>query len=262
MSATQRQAFVSAAAKWSTIITGDVPDLAVNLAPYQCDSQSPALNMMVDDLVIFAAVEPIDGVNNILGAAGWCFRRTGGLPIIGTMRFDVADVAGLEATNRLNSVILHEMGHVVGIGTMWTAKGLLQLASSGSNVLDTYFSGVSGIAGFNSIGGATYTGGQKVPVENTGGVGTVNSHWRESVLANELMTGYLNTGSNPLSLLTIRSLEDIGYSVNTNAADPFALALSLRSNLGGDPGALDLSNDIYSGKQSTIDTRGSVVRIR
>jgi hypothetical protein len=262
MTASQRQAFVDAAARWRSIITSELPDVSLNIGAGQCDTNTPSINMTADDLVILAAIEPIDGVGNILGSAGWCFRRTGGLPVLGTMRFDIADVAALEAGNRLNAVILHEMGHVIGVGTMWTIKGLLQSPSTSSSTLDTYFSGVSGIAGFDAIGGLTYTLGQKVPVENTGGVGTMNAHWRESVLANELMTGFLNTGSNPLSALTVRSLEDIGYTVNASAADPFALALSLRSSLGGDPDALNLGNDAYTGRQSTIDTRGKIVRIR
>jgi len=42
-----------------------------------------------------------------------------------------------------------------------------------------------------------------VPVEAGGGPGTALAHWRESVMTNELMTGYINLGKNPLSLVTI-----------------------------------------------------------
>jgi hypothetical protein len=65
-----------------------------------------------------------------------------------------------------------------------------------------------------------------VPVENSGGPGTRDSHWRESILTNELMTGYANTGPMPLSRITIGSLQDIGYSVNYAAADPYTPSLS------------------------------------
>ena len=87
------------------------------------------------------------------------------------------------------------------------------------------------------MGGTTYTGGgssppagNKVPVENCGtspyvspvcGGGTVNGHWREVVLGNELMTGYLNAGSNPLSIASIAAQGDIGYTVNYAAADTY-----------------------------------------
>ena len=262
MTASQRQAFVSAANRWSSIVTSDQPDLSGFSVPEgACDAGTPSINIPIDDILIFAAIQPIDGVGAILGSAGWCFRRVAGLPVIGSMMFDVADVANLEATNRFGSVILHEMGHVLGIGTMWTIKGLLQ-NPSGASSLDTYFSGPSAIGGFNAIGGSTYTGGQKVPVENTGGLGTINTRWRESVLANELMTGFINSGSNPLSLLTVRSLEDLGYTVNAAMADPFNLTLSLRASIVGDTGGLPLVNDVYTGPQWTIDSRGRVTRIR
>ena len=35
------------------------------------------------------------------------------------------------------------------------------------------------------------------------------------------MTGYVNENPNPVSLLTIANLEDIGYKVNYNAADQY-----------------------------------------
>jgi hypothetical protein len=60
-----------------------------------------------------------------------------------------------------------------------------------------------------------------VPVENTGGLGTRNGHWRETTFGNELMTGFLNSGKNPLSRLTIASLRDLGYIVNLSVADPY-----------------------------------------
>jgi hypothetical protein len=61
-----------------------------------------------------------------------------------------------------------------------------------------------------------------VPVENTGGAGTRDSHWRESTFNNELMTGYLNNGSNPLSRITVASLADIGYQVDISRADAYS----------------------------------------
>jgi hypothetical protein len=43
------------------------------------------------------------------------------------------------------------------------------------------------------------------------------------VFANELMTGFLNPGVNPISRLTIAALEDLGYEVDYGAADPYVL---------------------------------------
>jgi hypothetical protein len=60
-------------------------------------------------------------------------------------------------------------------------------------------------------------------VENTGGSGTADAHWRESVFGKELMTGYYNPGSpNPLSRVTVGAMADLGYLVNMNAADSYS----------------------------------------
>jgi hypothetical protein len=66
-------------------------------------------------------------------------------------------------------------------------------------------------------------------VENTGEQGTPDGHWRESVMGNELMTGYIAGTPNPLSLVTVESLADQGYSVSTAAADPYNLATALQA---------------------------------
>jgi len=258
---TQRTAFTDAATRWQGLITGDLSNVAIGLDADDCGVSHPSVNLTIDDLVIFAGVETMDGPGAVLGSAGPCLiRNSNSLPVLGIMRFDVADVEALETAGQLGSVILHEMGHVLGIGSLWSTKGLLQSPSSAGSVLDTYFNGANGITGFNNIGGSTYTGGQKVPVENTGGAGTVNAHWRESVLVNELMTGYLNAGANPLSQLTVRSLTDLGYTANAAGADAFFLTLSVRDR-GEAPGLL-LLNDVWNGPLHRVDAVGRMTRIR
>ena len=41
-----------------------------------------------------------------------------------------------------------------------------------------------------------------------------------SVFGNELMTGFLNAGRNPLSRLTIAALQDMGYEVRLRERRP------------------------------------------
>jgi hypothetical protein len=259
MTATQRTAFVNSAARWATLVRNDLADISTSIPEDACGTGTPSMNTTFDDLVIFAAAVDIDGPGAVLGQAGPCFIRTGGLPVIGKMEFDIADLATMEGNNQLGSVILHEMGHVLGIGTLWTNKSLLQNPSSPGNPVDTFYSGVNGIVGFDAIGGNTYTGGAKVPVENTGGPGTMNGHWRESILRNELMTGYINAGQNPLSALTVRSLTDLGYGVDPSRADPFSLALTVRAP--GAESSLKLHNDLYTGPLYTVDRGGRFTRV-
>ena len=62
-----------------------------------------------------------------------------------------------------------------------------------------------------------------VPVANTGAVSTRFLHFRELTFGNELMTGMIAEADNPISRVTIANLEDIGYSVNYDAADSYQL---------------------------------------
>ncbi len=246
-SANQLTTFGQAATRWETIITGDLSNIAnFSSAAGSCNSPN-AIQEALDDLIIIVRLENIDGAGAVLGSAGPCLVRTAGLTALGSMRFDTSDLPSLEAAGSFGSVILHEMGHVLGIGTLWNSKGFLQLASTTSAKQDTHFNGPEAIAGFNVVGGTNYTGagqqvpgGAKVPVENctnntptTCGGGTINSHWREGVLKSELMTGYLGSSvtGNPLSVLTIGSLKDIGYVVDLNQADSFFEVMSLQAGL-------------------------------
>jgi hypothetical protein len=130
------------------------------------------------------------------------------------MRLITADGA-LEQSGRLGDVILHELGHVLGIGTVWDLTGTID----GEGTADPFFNGNDARQSFLLAGG-TSPAGYGVPVENTGGAGTRDSHWRESVLGAELMTGWISGSSNPLSAITIASLGDLGYG-DPSRADPF-----------------------------------------
>lgn len=201
--ASQRAIFERAAVEWESIIVGDLPNAIYN-------------GVIVDDLLINATSTAIDGPGGTLGQAGYDRARTSGtrLPYHGVMEFDSADLAAMEADGSLLNVIVHEIGHVLGIGTLWQAKGLLVGAGTNNPV----FTGRQAVAAYNSIFGTNATG---VPVENGGGGGTRDSHWRESTFNNEIMTGYINAGSNPTSRITVASLADLGYTVNMAAADTF-----------------------------------------
>ena len=161
---------------------------------------------------------PIDGPGKVLGQAGPTVLRPGTfLPAWGVMSFDTADLAKMEADGSLVRVIMHEMAHVLGFGSIWDRLGLLQGAGSA----DPTFTGAAAIREFATLRGETTP--LAVPVANVGGPGTRDSHWREAVFGNELMTGFLNTGVNPISRLSVGSLEDLGYEVDYAAADPYTL---------------------------------------
>ena len=98
--------------------------------------------------------------------------------------------------------------------------------------------GLNAVREWRALGGSG-----NVPIENTGGAGTRDGHWREATFKNELMTGFLNTGFNPLSRVTIGGIQDLGYQVNYGAADAYSRPAGVR---GQDLGLLSLKGDIQN----------------
>jgi hypothetical protein len=122
------------------------------------------------------------------------------------------------------------MMHVVGFGSFWH-KADKNLLVNDSTPLVAYI-GAGGIAGCKTF--APVTCANSVPVEGSrGGAGTLYSHWDETTFNNELMTGFINSGTNPLSVMTVRSFEDLGYVTNPAAADLYTppAATNLRANV-------------------------------
>jgi hypothetical protein len=106
------------------------------------------------------------------------------------------------------------MGHVLGIGTIWSSLGLLE----GAGTADPRFTGEQATAEYNSIFGGDES---SVPVEAGGGSGTRDMHFRESVFNHELMTGWLDS-TMPLSRITAGSLADIGYDIHIWESDSYS----------------------------------------
>ncbi|MGI9038054.1 MAG: leishmanolysin-related zinc metalloendopeptidase [Gemmatimonadota bacterium] len=281
LSTAQRDAIDAAVAKLETIITGDVPDIPTSTFPTigTCAGASvPPMQESVDDVIIYLEFVPIDGPGNVVGSAGPCFARNGtALSLVGGMRFDTADLNSLETVGLLEDILVHEMMHVLGFGIFWESPNdYLEQPSnpnaSGYNaaMTDTHFTGPAANSAFTAMGGGSYTGGNVVPVENDTtnfSEGSLDGHWRESVFDEEIMTPAANFPSNPLSRLTVAQFQDLGYTVNLNAADPYVQIFSVVLP-GFEPhGAargpvVDLSNDVWKGPIYSLDSSGTTRRIR
>lgn len=228
----QQQTFEDAAAFWNSTITGY--DLIHNSLG-EVEEHS---------LTITVSLPEIDGVSGVLGSAGpntatYYDDNPFGAPTValyytttGSMQFDVADVDSMIAGNSFYGVVLHEMAHVLGIGTLWTYNTNLNgtdypLYTTGSG---QYF-GPNALAAWQSEFGQT--GATYVPVELGGGAGTANGHWNEvdnqggltgitssltgMDFAYELMTGWTD-GTFFLSEVTLGGLDDLGYVIDYSKA--------------------------------------------
>jgi hypothetical protein len=188
--------FIQAADYLTTYIHGDVQDVAFR-------------GQIIDDLKITAEMTAIDGAGGILGQAGPTAIRTGAstdpyLPATATMQFDIADAANFAGD--FDAIILHEMLHSVGFGSVWSYfPGLVSGGLfNGRNAVTEYHADVLGSSG-------------AIPVEQDGGSGTAGSHWDEETFNVELMTGYIDQPVMYVADMTIASLADLGYELS-NAA--------------------------------------------
>ena len=114
----------------------------------------------------------------------------------------------------LESVLRHEIGHVLGLGVIWDRRGN-DLVDQDEAVYraDTY-------AG-QSYGDLLGTGiATDIPLDQESLI-----HWDEEIFDTELLTPQAEGigASLPLSQLTISSLRDLGWNVNYGAAEAFSL---------------------------------------
>lgn len=193
----QSALFDNAVSTWESYLIGTQTDLNLNL-------------------VINAQGVDIDGSGGVLGQGGPDDGVVSGnfsYATTGIMRFDIADLASMESDGTLGAVILHEMAHVIGFGTIWNIGSYLNSMFAGTQ--NVYVNGTGRYTGAWALNeyrnefdpNATY-----VPVELGGGSGTANAHWDEQWAGGkgELMTGTLDLPST-LSRTTIASFADIGY---------------------------------------------------
>ncbi|HVT38700.1 MAG TPA: leishmanolysin-related zinc metalloendopeptidase [Gemmatimonadaceae bacterium] len=190
------------------------------------------LSETIASLIVYVAVKPIDGPGKIIASSGPCIvRSTSQLTAIGIMTFDVADIQNMLNSGQLSDVVLHEMQHVLGFGTLWTAVAPPLSINSGTP--QTAYTGAQGIQGCLQSGGGPGVCTPAIPLENMGGPGTRDSHWRKSIFGSELMTGFISPPGTPmpLSVMTIGSLADLGYETNPGAADPYRVPSAVASSL-------------------------------
>lgn len=179
-----------------------------------CESSGAGYPSKLDDIYICGRDAVIDGPGKILGRAGPSRVWSNGLPSAGSMEFDIDDITWLINNGTWETVILHEMAHVLGIGTVCRSKNVVRRIRKGRNISYLYEGPIATNVWQNEWGCT-----EAPPVEADGGGGTAGGHWDEVCMDNELMTGYLNGGeANPLSKLTAATLDDLGYSVDYSSS--------------------------------------------
>lgn len=229
----QQAVFVKAGEIWSQVISKDVQDAPNFSLPQDFIFPSGPVSGTLDDLLIeVSTVNEPEGT--FLARAGPVLVRDNSfsdvlIPAYGFMEINLAVIeSDLSDPVIFEDTIVHEMGHVLGIGTTWEATQNLQGVEEEPAPVDLglpnpdydpRFIGANAVTAYKEILAASGRPAEDtVPVENTGGGGSINGHWREFLFDTELMASQADAVNEPLSKLTAASLIDIGYTVNLDSA--------------------------------------------
>eukprot|EP00924_Labyrinthula_sp_SR-Ha-C_P004821 snap_masked-scaffold_1-processed-gene-13.2-mRNA-1 protein AED:1.00 eAED:1.00 QI:0/0/0/0/1/1/2/0/401 len=211
----------------------------------------------IENVIIAAVLQPIDGENGALGSSSPClFSGKLGLPMIGSITLDSADTALFDKHGKLDALILREMMIVLGFGVTWVPLpnangGLVSNFSVLEDQVYTYndkdelvahpnnqpkFTGAAGVAEYSVL-----TGKQEsyIPIQGLKlngqvffnatageGEGIVDAFLDKDTFDNALMTFEIeleDERSNPLTAVSLAMLRDTGYTVDTSVADEYVL---------------------------------------
>jgi len=237
-----QNAVAEAETRWESLITGYAPGISL---------ASVSVQVFPTPSTAFAEAF----VNSSVTQAGYSLTTTGLVAINPNTisAFGSWDGSGptppntqFVGVNYIDDLMMHEIGHVLGIGTQWTAN---QLYVQGSG----QYTGTHGVNAYRNEFDSTAT---FIPVELAGGPSARNVHWDQLMrsspeegnpsdpwsldprigivdsmgrdLGLELMSGALDPdyGEPFVSQTTIYSLRDLGFTV---VPEPSGLALSVLS---------------------------------
>lgn len=212
---------ITSGERWAKVMRMDLPP--VTITPADSVVCGEKIVGTIDDVLVLVIVGHIDGPGNDIGGASPCVVRTGSLhPVVGLVTLDAADFVGIQP-GLLGDAMAHQIGHVLGIGSLWEAKGLM--GASG-------YTGAFARSAFHGLAypGDTFFSQERVPV--AGGVGPVLGHWVN--VGAEMMNPHIERAIR-LSALSVAGLRDLGYQASDAAADPHGFVSYLRSLMMGTP---------------------------
>jgi hypothetical protein len=191
-------ALVQVEGMWETVLTGYQPGISL----------SPVF-ISVNPTTSGLASASFSGTTN----QGGFTLATGGFININTLEIEnFANWQGDEPNglNFIDELMAHEVGHVLGIGTLWD--------DNGHYAGNFQYTGAHGLAAYRAEFDASAT---FVPVENAGSAGTPHAHWDQKMRSG----GEAGDPSNPFLLdprvgVTDQYGRDRALEVMTGAIDP------------------------------------------
>lgn len=282
---TLQTALTNAAARLSAaIVAGPGSDFPVSIKGNSlasingfladCGANVTATAGTISGIVIYAKDTASLG-GNIVATSSPCIERLGShLALYGVMKFSKAFLPQIIARGQINDVALHEMLHVVGFNS--SSFATLPDTTSANRLIANAGTSTSGFRGPRAITAClalplavTSSCSPLVPLENSGGVGSVDSHWREAVFRSELMTSTLSSsgGRMPFSALTVGALADLGYTVDASVADAYTFGATSIAEPGSaavlaEPGSVLRFDDVVQPAVAHMSPDGRFARLR
>jgi hypothetical protein len=206
---------------WETAITGYQPGISVGTIPISIHPTTAGL-----------AAANFSGTTS---QGGFTLATSGFMNVNINEIENFANWQGVGANGRnyIDELLAHEVGHVLGVGTLWVSNGVYS-----TNTFQ--YTGAHGLAAYQA---EFNQASAFVPVENAGNPGTPNAHWDQLMRSSpqegdpsdpwsldprvgvvdqygrdrglELMTGAIDPdyGEPFLSRFTVESMRDMGYTV-------------------------------------------------
>ena len=206
--------------RWRRIIRSAPAGESVRLQIGECRNRVPVIAFITGVRVLIR----LDTLFSFVAAQGGpCAMRANGLPLVGTVQINI-NYYNTISDAKLDDLIMHEVGHVLGIGSTWGRGQFTGLIVGDSNATDPIFVGPNTLSAFNLLGGSARFTGRRVPIELK-----FLGHWRASAFAGELMAPALVPAAQPVSAVTVASLRDIGWNVEPEAYEEYQLPAAVLS---------------------------------
>ena len=219
---------------------------------------------------------------------GNAYTATGKITMNSTYLNTLKNSIRTDGKSSFYHVMLHEIGHILGIGTYWNMSGSPVVSYLDGSETKYYYTGEHAVREYKSYIPEIQHTIVGLPIEDNGGSGTQNVHPEEGEegtassnnryingyfhpgLDNELMSGWMESypDSTPLSRITLGFLQDMGFIINYNQADDYQIILNQNyiTSVYNMSNWLDLSSNANMFKSSYVqgflDINGGNIRTR
>ncbi|THF88586.1 hypothetical protein E7T09_05165 [Deinococcus sp. KSM4-11] len=222
LTSSQRKTVDEAMTRVSSLITSSFVPVQVDEDARACDRALPAVHELARHLIIYVNVTRLG--RDLYADSTPCDLHDGTyLPIYALIDLNSTGLNDLSHADLLDTMI-HETLHALGVGTLWTSDTRVSISGDQDDTRfirkvgrTYYYTAPRGLAAYRALGGQATPG---IPLDPDAG------HWAGNAVCSEILSGTAGdyTGRvNPISVLTLAALQDLGYGVNLAAASAFRL---------------------------------------